>query len=264
MLPAPRFKNNLATGTFYFAEGLRLMVRPQLRLFVIVPLLVNCALFIVLTGVFIHYYGGVIDFVGDKLPDWLAPLAWIAWIVLGILFLIVYGYSFNLITTIIAAPFYGILAAKTEELLTGNAPQDEALIAMTGRVFLRELSKLIYFFSRGIVVILVIIFVGTIPIVSLLAPLIGLTWSAWSMAIQYADYAADNNQLQFQSLRECLWKRKYSSLGFGGFTMLCSITPIVNIFAMPVAVTGGTLFWLRELKGCQEGYCDSDSIAHKP
>ena len=76
------------------------------------------------------------------------------------------------------------------------------------------------------------------------------------MSIQYADYAADNNQLAFRPLRSCLWDKKYSSLGFGGFTMLCSITPIVNIFAMPVAVIGGTLFWLRELKSCQLGACE--------
>lgn len=257
MLPSPKHKNNFATGVFYFSEGLRLLWRPELRLYIAVPLIVNCILFIGLTGVFIHFYGGFIDFVMDIVPSWLAPLAWIVWILLGILLLIVYGYSFNMITNIIAAPFYGMLAAKAEELLTGKAPPDEPLQKMIPRTMLRELAKLFYFLSRGVVIVLLMILISTLPLINFLAPFIGIAWSAWSMSIQYSDFAADNNQLAFKPLRNCLWEKKYSCMGFGGFIMFCSITPIVNIFAMPVAVIGGTLFWLRELKGCQAGHCEA-------
>lgn len=265
MLPPPKYKNNLASGVFYFNEGLRLIWKPELRLYIIVPLIVNLFLFVILTGALIHYYGGFIDSVMENLPTYLAPLAWIVWIFLGILILIVYGYSFNIITNIIAAPFYGMLASRVELLLTGKAPEDEPIGKMVLRTTCRELSKLIYFLTRGFVVILIVILLGTltaaIPLVNLISPAIGMAWSAWSMAIQYSDYAADNNQLGFKSLRECLWNKKFSSLGFGGIIMLCSVTPIVNIIAMPVAVAGGTLFWLRELKGCQQGFCEiSDEV----
>ncbi len=256
MLPPPKYKNNFASGIFYFNEGLRLIWRPELRLYIVVPLLVNCALFVVLTGLLIHFYGGIIDAGMEKLPGYLAPLAWIVWILLGILLLILYGYSFNMITNIIAAPFYGMLAAKAEALLTGISPPDEPIGKMVFRTTCRELTKLIYFLTRGIVVVLVMTLIATLPLVNLIAPVIGLAWGAWCMAIQYADYAADNNQLGFESLRDCLWNKKFSSLGFGGFTMLCSVTPVINIIAMPVAVAGGTLFWLRELKSCQLGACE--------
>jgi len=95
----------------------------------------------------------------------------------------------------------------------------------------------------------------TIPVVNFIAPFIGLAWGAWSMSIQYSDYCADNNQVAFKPLRGCLWDSKFSSLGFGGFIMMCSITPIVNIIAMPVAVVGGTLYWLHELRACDERRC---------
>lgn len=265
MLPPPRFKNNLASGVFYFKEGLRLVFHRDLRLYLIVPLLVNFVLFLVLTGALVHYFSHIIDGVMGYLPDFLEPLAWIAWIVMGILLLIVYGYSFNMITNIVAAPFYGMLAAETERILTGTAPPEESIPSMVRRTLLRELCKLWYFFNRGIVVILVMILVGTltaaIPVLNLLAPLIGATWSAWSMAIQYADYAADNHQLAFKPLRNCLWKKQFSSLGFGGFIALCSVIPVVNIVVIPVAVVGGTIFWLRELKHCTEGQCTLASNA---
>lgn len=266
MLPPPRLKNNVASGVFYFKEGLRLVWTPELRVYILVPLLVNCVLFFVLTGWLIHTYGsaftGLIDSIIDFFPDFfqrfIAPLAWIVWFVCGILFLIVYGYSFNMITNIIAAPFYGLLSAKAEALLTGNPPPDEPLLRMIPRVMGREISKLWYFLSRGVIIILIMILVGSIPVVNLIAPAIGLAWSAWSMSIQYADYAGDNNQLNFKLLRMCLWQKKFSCLGFGGFTMLMSVIPVINIVAIPVAVVGGTLFWLRELKSCHQGQCEID------
>lgn len=254
MLPPPRFKNNIASGIYYFREGLRLIWSPELRLYLVVPLLVNCALFFILTGLFVFYFHDFVEGLMGVLPGFLEPLAWIVFFITGVLAIIVYGYSFNVITNIVAAPFYGMLAANTEKILTGVSPPDESTGTMIRRTLWRELEKLLYFFKRGIIVILVVMLLATIPIINLFAPaLIGLAWAAWSMSIQYTDYSADNHQLAFKPLRQCLWKKKFSSLGFGGFTVLCSVIPVINIIAMPVAVVGGTLFWLRELKHCPEG-----------
>ena len=239
MLP-PKYQNNLATGCYYYAEGLRLIWRPELRPYLLVPLLVNGLLFVVLTCALFQYMGGAMDTVMNVLPTWLEPLAMIAWVLIAILLLIIYGYSFNMITNIIAAPFYGILAQKVEELLTGEPAPEESLWRMVPRVMLRELSKLIYFLSRGIVVVLIMLLVSFIPVIQVLAPFIGLAWSAWTMAIQYTDYATDNHQRPFKTLRQCLWRKKFSCAGFGSVIMLCSITPIVNIFAMPAAVALNT------------------------
>jgi len=249
----PPYRNNFATGLFYFSEGLRLLKQPELRLYILVPLALNSLLFLALTSVFLHYFGELVDSTTESLPGLLAPLAWIAWILAGMLGLVVYGYSFNIITNIIASPFYGALAARTEALLTGQEPPDESIGQMIVRTFGRELSKLLYFLGRGILVVLIMFLVGTLPLIQIISPFIGLAWGAWSMSIQYADYASDNNQLGFRQLRNCLWEKKYSSLGFGGIVMICSVIPILNIFAMPAAVTGGTLFWLHELRGCQNG-----------
>ena len=255
MLAPPKYQNNLATGFLYLSEGIRLIWHPKLRAFILIPLLVNLALFIVLTSVIFSYFDWAIEGVMNFLPTWLAPLAWLTVVVVGMIFLVIYGYSFNLITNIIAAPFYGILAQKTEELLSGQSPPDESLFKMVPRVILREIKKLIYFLARGFVVLLIMLFVATIPVLNVLAPAIGLAWAAWTMAIQYSDYAADNHQKDFKELRFCLWQKKFSSLGFGGFLMLCSVVPVVNIFIMPAAVTGGTSFWLKELSACNTTGC---------
>lgn len=232
-------------------QGVKLIWHPSLRVYILVPLIVNCVLFIVLTSSMLSYLSGTIDGVMSDLPGWLAPLAWIAWTVIGVLLLIIYGYSFNMITNILAAPFYGLLAEKAETLLTGVPLPQESLSEMIPRVFSREFSKLVYFLLRGILVTLVIILVATIPLIGIIAPLLGLAWGAWSMTVQYSDYPADNHQRDFKILRKKLWNKMFSSFGFGGMVMACSIVPILNIFAMPAAVVGGTIFWLNELKKCE-------------
>lgn len=247
--------NNIVTGIGYFIDGARLLLHPKLRIYLLVPLLVNCVLFILLTSLFLTYLYGVVgsgfSWVPDWLEPWLAPLKWIAWLIFGAIFLMIYGYSFNMITNILAAPFYGLLAENTEKILTGQDIESEPISKMIPRVTFREIQKLIYFLLRGILIILAILMISMIPVIQIIAPFIGLAWGAWSMAIQYADYPADNHQLAFHKLRQCLWQRMYSSLGFGGAIMSCSVVPFVNIFAMPAAVAGGTIYWVNELKRCK-------------
>ena len=68
------------------------------------------------------------------------------------------------------------------------------------------------------------------------------------MALQYIDYPADNHQMPFSTLRERLKQQRMSSIGFGGVIMVASMIPVINIFIMPIAVAGGTLFWINELR----------------
>jgi len=250
--------NNIVTGANYFFSGIRLLLHPKLRPYILVPLLVNIVLFGVLTTSLIYYLGAISGTgYSPDLPsylDWLKPAIDLLMTLLGILLialvLIVYAYSFNIITNIIASPFYGLLAEQAQHLITGTKPESEPLKQMIPRVFKREFKKLLYFIFRGLLVMLIMLLVGlVIPVIGgVLAPLIGLAWSAWCMTIQYADYPADNNRCSFTRVRGKLWHSKYSSAGFGGMITLCSVIPIVNIFAMPAAVTGGTLFWANELR----------------
>ncbi len=245
--------NSFSSGINYLIQGLRLLPNPKLRKYILIPILVNCLLFVALSSLLLGYFWSIVDsgnsFIPEWLQPWIAPFAWFVWFLVGVLFLIVYAYSFNIITNFIAAPFYGKLSEVTQKLLTGEDIPDEALGKMLLRVFSREFSKLFYFLGRGLMVILVMILVSFIPVIQSLAPLIGLAWGAWSMSIQYADYPADNHQIPFPAMRNQLWTKSRSSLGFGGAVMLCSVVPFVNILAMPAAVTGGTIYWLNELRG---------------
>jgi CysZ protein len=68
------------------------------------------------------------------------------------------------------------------------------------------------------------------------------------MAIQYADYPADNHRLSFRDLRRKLNAIPLTSYSYGGIILLGSMVPILNIFITPIAVAGATIYWVKEIK----------------
>ena len=227
-------------------------MQPGMKRYVLVPILVNIVLFIALTLLLIYSFSTMTTWFTELLPEWswLSAIAGFIAIVLSlitfILSVMIYGFSFNLITNLIAAPFYGLLAEKIEARFTGATFPAESFIQITMRTLGRELVKLWYFISRGTLVALVLLIMSFIPLINLIVPILALLWGAWVMTLQYIDYPADNNQIPFKQLRRSLKKHKYATTGFGGSIMLASMIPILNIVVMPMAVAGGTLFWMQE------------------
>jgi len=242
----------LQSGPGYLFQGLRLLNHPKIRWFVIAPLLINLFLFIGLTWVAIEQFGTLLNWMIDKIPDWLSFLAWIFWILFGGFLLLVYGYSFSIIGNILASPFYGPLSERVEEVLTGNnlssTKTGKQLLALAGRSVKREFIKLGYFLPRIIGVLLLTLALSFIPVLNLLGPAIAFFWGAWSLALQYLDYPADNNQVGFIKLREELRNRRLISLSFGGSVLIATTIPVLNLFAMPASVIGATSFWLERME----------------
>lgn len=235
----------------YFVEGARLLNQPGFRRFVIVPLLVNLVIFVFASIAFIQ---ALIPWVNQFLawtPSWLHWLSWLLWPLAVLCFLIIYGYCFNLITNLIAAPFLGLLAEKIESHLTGVKFESETFLSLTVRTLKRELTKLWYFLSRGLIVLLVFLALLLIPGVNILGMLLAALWSSWCLAVQYVDYAADNNHLEFSDLRGRLSGLRTNSLGFGALALAGSMIPLINVAITPIAVAGATVFWIREVRPLQ-------------
>jgi CysZ protein len=232
----------------YLLEGARLISQPGLRRFIVIPLLINGVIFVAATFALVYSFQHFFDALLANLPSWLAWLRWILWPLLGFIFLMIYGYSFNLITNLIAAPFFGLLAEKVETALTGVSPPEEALAQLIPRTLARELSKLWYFMSRGLVVMLLFLALAFIPGVNLVGLCVGGLWACWCMSVQYVDFPADNHQVDFNNLRKHLKQQPLTSYPFGGIILLGAMIPGVNIVISPIAVAGATVFWVRELR----------------
>ncbi len=234
------------SGPQYLREGLKLILSPGLRLFVILPLTVNLLLFCGLIYLAVRQFGGWVDAFMPNLPEWLMFLEYIIWPLFVVLVVLIVFFTFTMLANIIAAPFNGFLAEKVETVARGvdSAPPFSwsELLAMLPRTIGREARKLAYFAPRA----LVLLILSFIPVVNLVAAPLWLLFGVWMMAVQYIDYPADNNKLSWDEMMVWLRQRRWKSLSLGAVTYAALLIPFVNLLIMPAAVAAATLFWVRE------------------
>ncbi len=243
---------NPVIGANYLAEGFQLITRPGLRLFVLVPLIINTIIFATLIALSVNQFSLWIDQLMGFLPDWewLDFLRWIVWPLIVSLLLVVVMYTFSIVANLIASPFNGLLAEKVEELLIG----DEVLARETfwqaikdaPRVIAKEIHKLLYYLPRALVVAIIsLVFTFIFPPVS---TVLWFVFGAWMMSLQYCDYPMDNHKHSLSTVKKAIAGRRMTSLGFGGAVMLGTMIPVVNFIIMPAAVCGATAYWVKELR----------------
>lgn len=234
------------SGPQYLREGLKLVLSPGLRRFVLMPLAVNLLLFTALVVLAIGQFGTWVDWLMPSLPDWLSFLEYLIWPLFVALVLLIVFFTFTLLGTSLAAPFNGLLAEKVEVMARGQEHFPpfswSELVAMVPRTFGRELRKLGYFLPRA----LALLVLSFIPALNLVAPFLWGLFGVWMMAVQYIDYPADNNKVSWEEMLAWLRERRWHSLSFGGITYAALLIPGLNLLIMPAAVAGATLLWVRE------------------
>jgi CysZ protein len=234
------------TGPQYLGQGLKLILSPGLRLFVLLPLTINLILFSGLIVLSMQQFSGWVDTFMPTLPTWLSFLEYVLWPLFVVLVLLMVFFTFTLLANIIAAPFNGFLSEKVEVVVRGQddfPPFSGAeLMAMVPRTLGREMRKLSYFLPRAIALLIL----SFIPVLNILAAPLWLVFGVWMMAVQYIDYPADNNKMSWDDMLAWLREKRWQSMSFGGITYLALLVPGLNIVMMPAAVAGATLFWVRE------------------
>ena len=121
--------------------------------------------------------------------------------VFSLLSAVILIYAFSIGVNILAAPFNGLLAEKVEAKLTGETVAGglsfREVSLLISQSIVRELQKIGYFLPR----FLLLFIISFIPIVNIISPILWLFFGAWVLAIQYLDYAFDNNRISFAQLR---------------------------------------------------------------
>jgi len=250
------------TGATYLFTGLNLITQPGVRMLVAIPLCINILLFVLLLSTSWSFFS---DWLGEQMtaapgwiPEWLqewipsfiesliSGIAALVSLLFALFLSLVAIYSFAIVASIIASPFYGVLSEKIQQQLTGKPVSQDSGVSAALKIIphsiARELKKTLYYLPR----LLGLVLLSFIPVLGFIAPLLLIIFGAWMMAIQYTDYPMDNNKVDFPGMLQQLRERRLSSLGFGGITMLLMSFPIVNIFVMPAAVAGATAFYVKE------------------
>jgi CysZ protein len=137
------------TGLGYAWSGFRLITRPGVRRYVIIPLLINTLLF---AGAIVYITGEFSQLLQQLVAQWswLEWMVWIIWPLFMLVMLALLFFCFSLLANLLAGPFNGWLAAAMERNL-GGAKQPDAppvsLMAEIAGAVVSELKKLGFFLS---------------------------------------------------------------------------------------------------------------------
>jgi len=238
---------NPTGGLSYVFKGLSLIVQPGLRGFVLIPLLINIAVFGIGIWFGYDYLDGLSAGLQNWLPDWLDWLTTLLLPLFVVVALVLVFFGFSIVANLIASPFNSLLAEKVEQHLGSAGPADGGWAKMMRELpgtLLDEVKKVMYALLWAIPFLLLFV----IPVVNIAAPFLWLAFSAWIMAVQYIDFPMGNHGLKGPEMRRRLRKRRITSLGFGGGVLALTSIPIINFIAMPVAVCGATVYWVDRLK----------------
>ena len=248
--------NNPLYAVHCMASGLRLIARPGLRPYVLIPLLVNFVLFSLAFWFLGYYLSDLIDWLLSFVPSWLEWLSWILWPLFLLSFAVVTFFSFTMVANLIASPFYGFLAEKAEKIVLGvdiSQDQQESIFKTLISGMTSELKRIGYFLLRALP--LLILFV--IPGVNVIAPFVWMLFSAWFLALEYSAYPLENHGILFTEQRQRLKKTRLGATSFGAVAMLGLAVPVLNILIPPAAVIGATIY----VMGRKDETASSESLS---
>lgn len=226
-------------GMQYVIKGVKQLLTPGLRRFVIIPIIFNCLVFAGLFYLGYYYLLSYAYYYVDKLPSWLSFLNGVLIVLFTIMFLLIFLGLFTVMFNVIAAPFNGLLAEKVQLQLYGRSVPSISFSRMALRAFKRQGQFLAYFLPR-------LLGMGLLFLIPFIHPIFPFAWflfTAWMLSVQFQDIPMDNNLLSFQAMLQKVKSNTFRSLGFGSAVNLIGFIPFLNIVVMPAAVIGSTLLY---------------------
>ena len=237
--------NDFTTGFKYVLSGFKLIIQPGIRVYVLIPLLINTILF---ASVIAYGSNLLSDFLDSWSTGWWEWIKWILWPLFVLISLAVIFFCFSIVANLIAAPFNGLLAEAVESKLSNTMLTDTGSIKAIPEEIIKamksESRKFLYFIIRAIPLLLLFI----IPILQVAAPFLWVLFASWMLALEYIDYPMGNHGIVFPEQRKIMTIKKKQTFGFGLGIMLLTFIPVINFVAMPVAVAGASKMWVEKLK----------------
>lgn len=248
--------NNIIAGIIYFFKGVSLLLHPQLRRFVLLPLLANTLFFIGLFVLMIHYYANINVFIMMHIPAWLSVVSILAKFLVVLLYILIMLYSFFTFATIIAAPFNGLLAEKVALMHGYQVVQKTwlAIICDTPRLIGRQLLIVLWYVPISLLLTILLF----IPVIHTVVFIFWVWFHARMMALIYLDYPTDNAGVSLRELRQWMRMNKALVFGLGGAILVCSSVPVVNFFVIPAGVIAATNMWFERGASSLGGVCRVD------
>jgi CysZ protein len=233
-------------GASYPLRALGVLSRhPALWKYIIVPVLLNVLIGATLyAGLLFAGFRGI-DALIAGLPEWATVIAWLLRGLLVVALLIATGYLLVRFGVVIGSPFYGRLSERLEEYRNGVA--FDAPPPTVGNVT-RDIARAILFELKKLILALIIgaptLLLNLIPVVgTVLATAGGIALGATISCLDFFDPPLERRRLRFREKLGFIRRGLPATAGFGLICLGLVSIPFLNLFAVPLCITAGTLFY---------------------
>lgn len=179
------------------------------------------------------------------LPEWAAFIAWLLRVLLIIALLIATGFVLVRFGVVIGSPFYSRLSERLEERCSGvvfDAPPPTVgnVARDIARALLFEIKKLLLTLVIGAPTLLL----NLIPVIgSFLATAGGVALGVTISCLDFFDPPLERRRLRFREKLGFVRQGLPATAGFGLVCLGLVSIPLINLFAVPLCITAGTLFF---------------------
>jgi uncharacterized protein involved in cysteine biosynthesis len=177
-----------------------------------------------------------------NLPNWgFAILIWLLRAALVLVLFLVTGFIFLQFGVLLGSPWYGKLSEEIEKLKTGQMVLVEVPLPIEiNRAISYELKKLGLSIVIGVPLFLVTLIVGVGTGIGTIG---GISLASTITCMDFLDAAIERRRPSFRQKLNIVFQHLPASGSFGLVCLGLVSIPFVNLLAIPVCVTAGTLFF---------------------
>ncbi|MBD1871641.1 EI24 domain-containing protein [Cyanobacteria bacterium FACHB-471] len=253
--PIVRAPGGLFAGATYPFRAFSLLGKtPKLRGYVLVPILVNLIVGGTLyAGLLFAGFQGI-DAAIQNLPTWAAFLDVVLRVLLTILLFLLTGFVLLQFGVLLGSPWYGKLSEELEQLRTGHTVTPPGgvggIFVEIWRAIAFELKKLALTAAIALPLLLLNFAPGVGTVVATVG---GIALAATIVCLDFLDPALERRRFRFRTKLSIVARNFPASASFGLVCLGLVSIPLINLLAIPLCVTAGTLFFCdRVLPGLGE------------
>lgn len=245
--PAPA---GLLAGALYPFRALGVINRNRrLWRYIGIPVLLNIAVGLLLyAGLFVALRAWVERLSQDQSNPWLAGLLGAVLILaLFVALPLLIGWLLVRFGVVLGSPWYSQLSEQLEWQYAGRRPVETKLTAGAvlydiGRALSFELKKLLLLLGIGLPLLLL----NLVPVAGqALATVGGVALGLTIACLDFFDAPLERRRLRFRAKLGLIRRHAPASVGFGLVAFALSAIPLLNLLAIPLCVTAGTLFMIE-------------------
>lgn len=253
----------VVAGATYPLRAIALILRTRkLWGYVAFPILLNIViggvLYAVLLRPGLREVRDLTQMLDARLAEWVANFpAWLSWLavmgdvlggllqgVLVVGLLILTGFVLVQFGAILGSPWYGQLSEQLEKLKTGKIPTYEqgflAIFKDIWRALAFEVKKLALALGLGLLLLLANVIPG---LGTAIASLGGVAIAALLVCLDFLDAPLERRRLRFRDKLRVVFGAFPATATFSLVCLFLVSVPFVNLLAVPVCVTAGTLLF---------------------